>query len=238
MMIGALGFSAASQAQQFITQGKIEYERKTNQHAFLEEGSIWDDMMKKNSPKFHTAYFDLFFKDGQTLYRNGREPDAKQNKVWGVFIAENTVQSDLEKDSSLTYKELYNDRYIINNALRKVDWKIGTEIRKIAGLDCRKAVGRIMDSIVVIAFYCDEIIPAGGPESFNGLPGMILGLAIPRMHATWYATKVELVPVTDKDLQAPKKGKKYTAEVFQTELKEIMKEWGDNGKRLVPQILL
>jgi len=26
--------------QQFITQGKIEYERKTNQHAFMEDGNI------------------------------------------------------------------------------------------------------------------------------------------------------------------------------------------------------
>ncbi len=100
-----------------------------------------------------------------------------------------------------------NDLYLLSNPLRKIDWKIGSEIRKIAGFDCRKAVGKIMDSIIVIAFYSDEIIPSGGPESFTGLPGMILGLAIPRMHATWYATKLELIDISDKDLQAPKKAK-------------------------------
>lgn len=230
--------STVSMAQQFITQGKIEFERKTNQHAFLEEGSVWDEMMKKNSPKFHTAYFDLYFRDGQMLYKNGREPETRQNKVWGVFIAENTILTNLDNDTVVTQKDIFNDMYLISNHLRKVDWKIGSEIRKIANFDCRKAVGRIMDSIVVIAFYSDEILPSGGPESFNGLPGMILGLAIPRMHATWYATKLELVPVTDKDLQAPKKGKKYTADAFQAQLKDIMKDWGDNGKRLVPQVLL
>jgi GLPGLI family protein len=233
-----LAVTVASQAQQYVTHGKIEYERKTNQHAFLEEGSMWDEMMKKNSPKFHTAYFDLYFKDGISLYKNGKEPETRQNKVWGVFIAENTIQTNLEKDSSTTQKDIMNDLYLLSNPLRKIDWKIGAEIRKIAGFDCRKAVGKIMDSIIVIAFYADEIIPSGGPESFTGLPGMILGLAIPRMHATWYATKLELIEVSDKDLQAPKKGKKLTGDAFQVQLKEIMKGWGDEGKRLVPQILL
>ena len=229
----------ASQAQQqFITHGKIEFERKVNQHSFLEEGSIWNDMMKKNTPKFNTAYFDLYFKDGILLYKNGREPETRQNKVWGVFIAENTIQTNLETDSATTQKDIQNDLYLISTPLRKVEWKIGNEIRKIAGFDCRKAVGKIMDSIVVIAFYSDEILPSGGPESFSGLPCMILGLAIPRMHTTWYATKLELIEVSDKELVAPKKGKKYTGDAFQVQLKDIMKNWGDEGKRLIPQILL
>lgn len=230
--------SVFSYAQKFITYGKIEYERKTNQHAFLEESSVWDEMMKKNTPKFNTAYFDLYFKDGQLLYKNGREPETRQQKVWGVFLAENTIQTNLDRDSAITQKDIANDLYLISTPLRKIDWKIGAEIRKIAGFDCRKAVGKIMDSIVVIAFYSDEIMPSGGPESFTGLPGMILGLAIPRLHATWYATKLELIEVTDKDLQVPKKGKKYTAEAFQAQLKDILKNWGDEGKRLIPQILL
>ncbi len=231
--------SATSQAQQqFITHGKIEFERKVNQHSFLEEGSVWNDMMKKNTPKFHTAYYDLYFKNGVSLYKMGREPEVRQNKVWSVFIAENTIQTNLDSSTSITQKDIQNDLYLLTDSLRKVDWKMGTEIRKIAGFDCRKAVGKIMDSIIVIAFYSDEIMPSGGPESFGGLPGMILGLAIPRMHTTWYATKLELIEIPDKDLQAPKKGKKYTNTAFQAQLKDIMKNWGDEGKRLIPQILL
>lgn len=230
--------STTQAQQQFITHGKIEYERKVNQHSMLEEGSIWNDVMKKNTPKFHTAYYDLYFKDGLSLYKTGREPEVRQNKVWSVFIAENTIQTNLDSSKTITLKDIQNDLYLLSDSVRKIDWKIGTEIRKIAGFDCRKAVGKIMDSIVVIAFYADEVLPSGGPESFNGLPGMILGIAIPRLHTTWYATKLELIEVTDKDLAAPKKGKKYTTAAFQTTLKDIMKDWGDEGKRLVPQILL
>lgn len=230
--------AGTTQAQTFITHGKIEFERKVNQHSFLEEGNMWDEMAKKNMPKFYTNYYDLYFKDGKLLYKVGREPDVRQNKVWGVFVAENTVQTNLDSSSLLTQKDIQNDLYILTDSVRKIEWKIGTEIRKIAGFDCRKAVGKIMDSIVVIAFYTDEILPSGGPESFSGLPGMILGVAIPRMHATWYATKLEVIEIDDKALKAPTKGKKVTAPVFKTQLNEILKNWGDEGKRMISQILL
>jgi GLPGLI family protein len=108
----------------------------------------------------------------------------------------------------------------------KIDWKITNEPRTIAGFECRKAVARIFDSVVVIAFYTDEIMPSSGPESFGGLPGMILGLAIPRLHTTWYATKLELIDVSGQII-APKEGKKYTGDQYKSEMKNFMdrNEW-------------
>lgn len=223
---------------QFISKGKIEFERKTNQHAFLDENSVWDEAAKKNLPKFVTYYFDLSFDNSRTLYKPGREADTRQNKYWGVFDADNIISSNLDSNRVVSQKSIYGDIYLITDSLKKIDWKIGTEIRKIAGFNCRKAVGKVMDSIIVIAFYTDEIIPGGGPESFSGLPGMILGVAIPRLHTTWYATKLQLVNVTDAELAAPKKGKKYAFENFKNELKNITKRWGEDGKRMQWQLLL
>lgn len=226
------------QQQQFITQGRIEYERKTNQHAFMDEGSMWDEAARKTMSKFVTYYYDLVFNGDRTLYKTGREPETKQNKYWGVFDSENTILTKLDSSSSVTQRSIFNDLYIVTDSLRTVNWKITPEIRKIANFDCRKVVGRIMDSIVVIAFYTDEILTNGGPESFNGLPGMIMGLAIPRLHTTWYATKLTLVDVTDKDLVAPKKGKKMTGDSYRSELKNILKQWGEEGAKRLPSFLL
>ena len=102
----------------------------------------------------------------------------------------------------------------------EIKWKIENETRKIAGWECRKAVGRIYDSVYVVAFYCPEIIPQGGPELFSGLPGMILGLAIPRYYTTWFATKIELANIDESKIAAPdpKKGKQYSKK----ELAEIV----------------
>jgi len=233
-----LTYSALQAQQQFITQGKIEYERKTNQHAFMEDGNIWDDMAKNNLPKFVTFYYDLTFKGDRTLFKTGREPETKQAKFWGIFDSENTILTELDSCTTITQRNIWDDNYLITDSLRKVEWKITPEIRKIAGFDCRKAVGKVMDSIVVIAFYTDEILTNGGPESFNGLPGMILGLALPRLHTTWYATKLSLVEVTDKDLVAPKKGKKMTGAVYSAEVKNILKRWGDEAVKRTYQFLL
>lgn len=240
LYIIAVLFSPAllGQQQQFITQGKIEYERKTNQHAFMDEGNMWDEAAKKNMSKFVTYYYDLVFKGDRTLFKTGREPETKQSKFWGVLDSDNTILTQLDSSASVTQRSIYNDLYIVTDSLRTVSWKIAPEIRKIAGFDCRKAVGRIMDSIVVIAFYTDEILTNGGPESFNGLPGMIMGLAIPRLHTTWYATKLTLVEVTDKDLVAPKKGKKMTGDSYRSEIMNILKQWGEDGVKRLPALLL
>src|SRR5215831_18003037 len=234
-----LAYPAFSIAQQqFITKGKIEFERKTNQHALMDDNSFFDDMARKSLPKFVTFYFDLTFKDGHSVFKAGRDPETKQNKYWGVFDADNIVMANLDSGTSVTQKSIYGDTYLITDSLRKIDWKISNEMRKIAGFDCRKAVGKIMDSIIVVAFYSDEILPSGGPESFSGLPGMILGIAIPKMHTTWYATKLELVDVADKELVAPRKGKKYSGKDFRVQLKDIMQGWGEESKRMQWQIML
>ncbi len=99
-----------------------------------------------------------------------------------LFAAQNTILTKLDSGTSVTQKHVFNEMFLISDSIRKINWKITPEIRKINGFDCRKAVGRVFDSIVVIAFYTDEIVPSGGPECFTGLPGMILGVAIPRMH--------------------------------------------------------
>jgi GLPGLI family protein len=41
-------------------------------------------------------------------------------------------------------------------------------------------------------FFTDDITISGGPCSINGLPGMILGLTIPRLYTSYVATKVDV----------------------------------------------
>lgn len=239
IIIALLAFiSRLSAQQQFITKGKIEYERKTNQHALMDDNSLFDDMAKKSLPKFVTYYYDLTFKDGKSIYKPGREADTKQNRFWGILEADNIILDNLDSGTCISQKSIFGSTYLIADSLRKIDWKISTETRKIAGFDCRKAVGKVLDSIIVVAFYTEEILPSGGPESFSGLPGMILGIAIPKMHTTWYATKLQVIDVADKDLAAPKKGKKYEGKDFRGQIKDIMKDWGDEGKKLQWQIML
>lgn len=231
-----LSVALTVQAQpKFISTGKIEYERRTNQHSMLEEESMWDNMMKEQMPQFAITYYDLYFTSEKSLYKEGREPENKRIH-WSINYLTNTVYRELDKGTRTTQRNLFGSTYLVKDSALKIDWKITNEPRTIAGFECRKAVARIFDSVVVIAFYTDEILPSAGPESFGGLPGMILGLAIPRLHTTWYATKLELLDVA-KQLTPPTEGTKFTGDQYQKQIKTFM-ERNDWLKKISWQMVL
>jgi GLPGLI family protein len=91
-----------------------------------------------------------------------------------------------------------------------------------------------MDSIYVIAFYTDEIPVSGGPESFTGLPGMILGIVLPRLNTTYFATKVETQLLPETAFALPKtKSKKVNFKQYNDELSKAIKDWGAYGTKII-----
>ncbi len=227
-------------AQQFISKGKIEFERKINIHKQFEGDGEWLQELKKTIPQYNITYFNFFFDKDQSVYKPGRDnPDSRPGMDWGQGPArENTIQTNYQTQQFIGEKQVFESKYLVQDSLRKINWKYTTETRKIAGFMCRKATGIIMDSVFVFAFFTDEIMVPGGPEGINGLPGMILGVAIPRMHTTWFATKLELVEVTAKDLAVPTKGKKTTIKDLEKSLQVFLKDWGKWANQNIWQIML
>ena len=205
----------------FLSSGQIEFEKKVNTHKNLETVYKSDDenngddeffsQIIKQIPEWNTTYFNLYFDGNKTLYKPGREVAVSGPKGPDWFqdpAQNNVVYSNLDAGQSVSQKSVYEATFLIADSLRKAKWKITNDSRDIAGFNCRKATTIIMDSVFVVAFYTDQITTSGGPESFNGLPGMILGLAIPRIHTTWFATKVETTEPSATVFTAPAKGKK------------------------------
>jgi GLPGLI family protein len=240
-------FSLTLSAQQtYITKGKIEFEKIVNTHKVMDEswGGSNTSMLetfKKTIPMNGTSYFDLFFNKDKSLYKPGREITVTQRPPeWANGQAnDNVVFNDMAKQTTTTLKNVFENTYLVQDSLRNLNWKITNDTRTIAGLECRKATAIIMDTVFVVAFFTEQILCTSGPEGFNGLPGMILGLAIPRLHITWYATKLELVEVKDTDLVAPKKGKPINNTQLHQQLKTLMKDWGGrNPNRNIWQIMI
>jgi GLPGLI family protein len=191
--------------QDFLTKGSIEFEVKINtEKKFAEMFKDRQDRMmmmdNQGAPQFHVVKKQLLFDGDKILYRSlGNDPFAGGEG--------NAIFTDLGKGHAMFRGGMLMNNKVFEDSVTYVRWKIDDETRTIAGFKCRKAIGVIMDSVYVVAFYCPEIVPQGGPEIFNGLPGMILGLAIPRLYTTWFATKVQL-EVDDKLLVAPLPPKK------------------------------
>src|SRR6478752_9840558 len=224
------------QAQVFVEKGMIEYEVKLNNHKALGEGT-WAEMIKDKIPKLSTSYYRLTFDSDKSIYLFDRK-DEKTKSPWGNEGEDNVWFNDYVKESFIQQKSVFGDTYILSDSLIKIDWKITNENREIAGFNCRKAVGKLFDSVYVFAFYTDEITVSGGPMSLHGLPGMILGITIPRMFCSWVATKLEVNGVNYSVINAPTKGKKKKATELQETAVKVTKEWGSWGQQAVWNIFL
>jgi GLPGLI family protein len=229
----------ASAQTQFITQGRIEFERKINVMKMI-EGDTWWDNYKDKLPKFVTTYFNLSFKDGKTLYEKGR--DTEEKPVFNIVDErsdEDIIFSDLNQGTFARRQAVFEERFLLSDSIRKIDWKITNETREIAGFECRKAVGRILDSVYIIAFYTDQIPVSGGPMSYANLPGMILGIAIPRVFMSMFATKVELIePASTKIVIPTGKLKKTDYKELTGTLQKAMSDWGRWGQKYLINFLL
>lgn len=202
LLVCCVLIAEATRAQDFITRGKIKFEIKRNTKRINDPGIDMGAI-----PEFDLSYRDLTFSNNQLLYLPAHKGGSK------TVTSESTLYTNLDTRQIVAKHYFMMDQYLLEDSIRSIKWKLENEVRKIAGFECRKAVGRFHDSVYVVAFYCPEIIPQGGPEFFTGLPGMILGLAIPRFYTTWFATKVELAgpgegtiaPPTLKNTPAVKK---------------------------------
>ena len=199
-----IGYSAKCQFH-FVEKGRIVFERKINTYAILPAFVIESNIapaaelkayiqnFRSDNPQFWTDSFQLVFDGGRTVYG----PIGKvSNFLHGVGIPvsnENKVYSDLSNATFVAEKLAYNEAMVVKDTIPKIRWKLTSETREIAGYECRRANALIMDSLYVVAFYTDAIKTKGGPESFSGLPGAILGVVLPHYHISYFATKVEVM---------------------------------------------
>jgi hypothetical protein len=131
---------------------------------------------------------------------------------------------------------------------RKLFWwrivlqKLNGPLRRIQGslqvLNAGKQWVFLNDSIAVFAFYTDELLVSGGPESIHGLPGMILGVGVPRLHTTWFATRVEVNGFNMNSVTPATKGKKVNYKNMIESIDKVLKNWGDYGRNMVINFMI
>lgn len=231
IFIAIMLLSAASNAQQFVDKAVIEYEVSTNLKKTMSNDS-WDEMIKENLSDLKISYFTCTFADNKSLYKFDRwSPKTKIPKHEKDADEENIWYLDFTARKMNMQKLIAGTNFVIADSVPKIEWKITNEHREIAGYNCRKAVGKIMDDVYVFAFYTDDITISGGPCSINGLPGMILGLSIPRLYTSFIATKIEVKNMDTAVLKPITAKKTYDLlglKTLITEKTEDWFKWGDD----------
>jgi GLPGLI family protein len=227
----------SAQHAHFTTSGTIEFDKSVNVYGLMTKQINKDNEVftvpaleayKKNNPQFKVLKSILSFSDNKTLY-TPVPTDNPPNSFFGggpMVNQGNTVYTDLLTSTEISQKEVFEETFLLKDSTRKTKWKITDETRAIAGYNCRRANAIILDSIYVVAFYTTEIPVSGGPESFCGLPGMILGVALPHENVTWFATKVTDMTLAPNKMMPPKKGKPVDEKSFRAKLQAAFKDWG------------
>lgn len=218
-----LAFVSISNAQ--VSYGKVTYERKTNLYKRMKH---WEDVKEwiKEADKVKVEDFELTFNDSTACFKPV-ETEERDNFEWATN--RNTTYQYKASDTKITFKKIWGEEFMLKDSLAKRKWKITDGQRTIAGYNCRKAIWVENDSSRVYAWYADEIIPGFGPESFNGLPGLILGLATEDGGTIYFAKKVEIVQPKQEVFMLPKTKKKpmKTTEFKDQLVKQYGKEkWG------------
>ena len=222
-------FTIKATAQQFINKGTIEFEVITNVKKTM-GNSFWAEQLKDQMPTFKTAYYNFTFADNKSVYKFNRydETKAKVPEFLRRGEDDNEWYNDFTIGQTFIQKNMFGTLLNLKDSLTSIQWKITNESRLIAGFNCRKAVGKILDSVYVFAFYTDEIIISGGPCTINGLPGMILGVTIPRLYASMIATKLTLNDVKENLIKPITSKKYYTAKQLKAILDEKIKDFGSD----------
>lgn len=197
-----------------VHHGKIFFEQKVNTHKRMmrqDEDNEWFERMKDKIPKYKITNYELLFNTRESMYYKSKtqpEPDPN-TPLWLKNDEEvSTIYKNVNSRQITHQKTILDKLFLVQDTLMTYKWTMSNEFKIIAGYNCRRATTIVMDSVYVIAFYTDAILPSNGPLSFTGLPGTILGLVIPRQNETIFATRVDITSPEVTRFDIPVKGTK------------------------------
>lgn len=224
-------------------QGVVIYERKQNMHrSVIEE-------MRAMIPEFRSSKHMLLFTEQHSLYKimpKDEAPDPFNNRSgMAINLGGGTSETYLNfgQNKKLTATDLFGNAYLIQDTIRKYDWKLTDETKTIAGYVCKKAttnykafrsVARIMnplsnvspeppkqEDMLVIAWYALELSSPAGPENYSGLPGVIMELDFDNGATVFLAEEYRKLDNISQ-LKEPKKGRKVTQDEYVIETKKVI----------------
>lgn len=151
----------------------------------------------------------------------------------------------------LQEQEFFGKQFLIKDDLQKLDWQLGSETKTIGQYTCFKAtavkpksgfdfsnLGRrppeggegkekkaeeeVADEMVVTAWYTPQIPVNQGPDTYWGLPGLILEISADK--TTILCSKIVLNPSEKDEIKTPSKGKEVTQAEYDAIVKKKMAE--------------
>ena len=189
-----------------LKSGVITYERKIN---LLKKYKTEQSRKWIGDKKVKIDLFELQFTGNTSLFKP-IESESQGKMDWTT--SKNTVYQNLNTKTRLSIYSIWGEAVYVGDSTIKRQWKITDRKRTISGYECRRAIWKKNDTTTIYAWYTDMIVPSTGPETFNGLPGTILGLATEDGGVVYFAKSIKEIYVDADNLKPETKKKDVLSE--------------------------
>ncbi len=205
--------------------------------------------------------YTLTFNTHESSYKRVEELDQSSSvsgggvqirMTGGEGITYRNTKTKVSKES----EDLFGKEFLIVDEPETRDWKILNEFKQIGQYECQKAVFESttrqmsvdsengneviekIDTIQVVAWFAPSIPVSHGPDSYWGLPGLIL--EVKNGNFSILCTKVVMNSDEIGEIEVPKKGKKISRadfdELREEKLEEMMNQYQGEGNRTMIRI--
>ena len=203
----------------------------------------------------------LSFNKEESLFVEEDQLDAISGATdsWGKNFAPGKQYKNVKSNTQLQEQEFYGKKFLVNDVLQTIDWKLEPDTKNIGNYTCFKATASIptdqltwysfswdnlretddteIDSTqpkdvkmtLVEAWYTPQVPVRHGPLEYWGLPGLILEVSAD--NTTMLCSKLVLNPGEMIEIEAPSKGKQVTKLEYRTIINNKMVEFRDNRMR-------
>jgi GLPGLI family protein len=260
MLACAILLVATTNAQ--TKEGKVVYSRTMQMQIKLANA---DEHIQSMLPKSRTDNFELYFGNNQSLWRQAEKEDEQEDIIGGeggggiqIRIAgggsDDVVYNDFAKGTRVELRDVMDKKFVIDDSIRPLKWKMTGETRTILNHNCMKATAtnitrrtmtniengkfekrEVEDTANITAWFATDIPVAAGPAEYQGqLPGLILELDVNDGRQIFKA--LEFSPKTDLAvIKAPSGKKRYTPAEYKKEREKMMEEMQKNngGQRTI-----
>lgn len=220
-----------------VTEGVIDYEVKANLHRNIPKER---EGMKSMIPEFRTSNQQLFFNAEESIFKPVEEDEDEVGGDDGggvrmrIQIPRVEIYFNPGTSQRITQQEFMGKTYLIEDTLKITPWKFGTEVKTIAGYECRQALYYNEERKQnIVAWYTTQLRPFLGPETFHSLPGTILQIDINDGERTITAKKILGRPLKKSELKVPTQGTKVTPAEFRKMTEQQMERMRANGANVI-----
>ncbi len=235
-----------------MKQGSVSYDRTAQMRMRINTGQGDEEKQETRTDKFELSYAN-----NKSLWKAAEKENEDEGGADGggmqikmiVAGSDDVLFNDFTAGKSTELRVFFDKKFIVDDSIHSLKWKMGEETKNILGHNCRNATTTtintrmmmnvnngvmerkpIQDTSMITAWYADDIPVSAGPAEYQGqLPGLILALDINNGKTVYRATGI-----TEKtDIAAIKEptGKKhYTPAEFRAEREKMMDEMQKNNQ--------